>query len=102
MKTLKNITLELNGKPLLEAETKEELNTIKLVEAVLNGCKYKNRGDQRNADKIYLKLEALETKTEEIELEDAEFELVKRYSLDYEPYLQGRSCAPFLALFDDK
>lgn len=101
MKTLQNITLEQNGKPILEAETKEELNTIKLIKAVLNGCKYKNREDQRNADKIYIKLEALD-KAENIELEDAEFELVKRYSLDYEPYLRGRSCAPFLALFDDK
>lgn len=99
MKTITNITLENSeGKPLKDGASQKDLNAVTLIQAVLNNVKYKSREDQRKADKVYEKLEAVEGGI--IELEDAEFELIYQYASEYEPFLNGRMFMPFLDELD--
>lgn len=98
MKTLNFITLKTQtGETITEAGTGRELNTISLILAALNNVKYRTREDQRKADRIYEKIEKFEGN---VELEDAEFELVYSYVKDFEPYLSGRTFTPFLDELD--
>jgi len=96
MKKLNNITLKTNdGRPLIDSVLKVELTLLLLVKSMFNSVRYDNREDQRTADKIYNKLEDLK-EPKEIELEDAEFELMYKYAQKYEMFLNGRTFLPIL------
>lgn len=100
MKKIENVKIEVRGEQLID-ENKEKICSLTCIKAVLNNCEYKNREDQRQADKIYQKLEKLENEVKEIELEDAEFELIKKYVEDYIPFRRGRTFVPFLNSLED-
>jgi hypothetical protein len=100
MKTLLNITLEKDGKPILEATTQEPITTVGCIKAVLDNTTYENRGEQREADKVYEKVSALESPSDFV-LENAEYEVVKRYIEKYPPFLTGRVFSPILAQFEE-
>lgn len=98
MKTIKNITLKnTDGSARVEATTKEVLNSLSLIRLAFNNVRFKNRQDQRLADKIYVKLEATAPEVESFEVEDAEFDVIFKYCTAFETYLQGRAFNPFLA-----
>ncbi len=116
MKTIQQITLYKGGEPAYEpitvrtAEGKEEvkhniLTTTYLIKAMVDNYQYKTRGQQRNADKLWEKINDMESKLLDgsiFELEDAEYALVGEMLQDFQPYLTGRVWAPFHALFEPK
>ena len=102
MRKLENITLITNeGKPMVDAATGKELNTASLIEICLGQSKYASVAEQWEAYEITKKLEEamLASTTKDIELEDAEYELVKKKVEEFEPYRNGFTFMPFLELF---
>jgi len=96
MKTLPNITLTTAaGKPQIEAGTLKELNTATLIEIALGQSKYASAAEQWQAYDVAKKLEA----GKDVELEDAEYELVKKKVDAFDPYRTGFTFMPFLELF---
>lgn len=109
MKTLPKITITKNGVDVREQvvsvdaegnETRLEkvLTTGYLIKAALQSHTYATAKEQYDGFKIFDKVEE---DAEEIELEDAEFELVEKICKAYPPFLKGIMFAPFLALFDE-
>jgi hypothetical protein len=100
MKTLTNFTLTTSsGDSLKDAATDEDLNTVRLIQAVFNNVKYDSRAEQRQADKVYEKISSNLT-AEQFELEDAEFDLVCKYANSFPPFLEGRKFIPFFEELD--
>lgn len=98
MKTIGFVRLYTNdGEPRVEKSTGEELHTISLITLLLDNCKFKNRADQRVGDKIYQKVKGITISQGlvNIELEDAEFDIVFKYASTFEPFLTGRAFEPF-------
>ncbi|MBK9580216.1 MAG: hypothetical protein IPO40_24390 [Fibrobacteres bacterium] len=96
MKTLTNITLITpDNKPMVDASTGNELNTANLITICLGQSKYASVADQWKAYEITKKLES----GKDVELEEAEYELVKKKVEEFEPYRNGFTFMPFLELF---
>ncbi len=100
MKTLQNLHLEKDGKPLIEANSGEPITTINCLKALLDNTAYENRGEQRKADRVYELLVSLGD-AGSFDLEDADFQLLKGYAERYQPFLAGRAFSPILAQFED-
>lgn len=96
MKTLQNIELKTtSGEVIKDAATGKELNTANLIDICFGQSKYGSVAEQWKAYDITKKLVSGET----IELEDAEYELVKAKVEGFEPYRNGFTFIPFLELF---
>lgn len=94
MKTLQSITLTTpDGKPMVDAASGKELNTASLIEICLGQSKYDSVAQQWQAYEITNKL------GDKVELEDAEYDLVKKKVEAFEPYRNGFTFMPFLELF---
>jgi hypothetical protein len=114
MKTIEQITLYKGGEPAYEpitvrtAEGKEEtkhniLTTTYLIKTMIDNYQFKNRGQQRNADKLWEKINQIEeADLKTFELEDAEYALVGEMLQDFAPYLNGRLWAPLHTMFEPK
>lgn len=97
MKTLKNIELKSNDKkPLTDAASGKVLCTTSLIEICLGQSKYASVSEQWEAYEITKKLDS----EKDIELEEAEYDLVKKKVEEFEPYRQGFTFVPFLRLFE--
>jgi len=95
MKTLSNITLTNQDKPIIDQASGLPLNTTNLITICLGLSKYTSMAEQWQAYDITKKL----TSGEDVELEDAEYELVKRKVEAFDPYRNGFTFMPFLELF---
>lgn len=96
MKTLSHITLTTtDGKPIVDASSQKELNTATLITICLGQSKYASVADQWKAYEITKKIED----GKDVELEDAEYQLVKKMVEAFEPYRNGFTFMPFLELF---
>lgn len=96
MKTLSHITLTTtDGKPMFDAATQKELNTASLITICLGQSKYASVADQWKAYEITKTLE----EGKDVELEDADYQLVKKMVEAFEPYRNGFTFMPFLELF---
>lgn len=96
MRTLEHITLTTtDGKPIVDAATGKELNTASLITICLGQSKYASVADQWKAYEITKKIE----EGEDVELEDADYQLVKKMVEAFEPYRNGFTFMPFLELF---
>ena len=95
MKTLKSITLlTIDNKPMVDAATGKELTTANLITICLGQSKYASMAEQWQAYEITKKIEE-----GDVELEDAEYDLVKKKVEEFEPYRNGFTFMPFLELF---
>lgn len=99
MKTIKNIQIMAGETPAIEAGTQQQLTVVRCVKALLDNVEYKNRGDQRTADKLYEKLSDVNEET--FDLEDAEYAFIKGYIEGYKPFLNGRMFTVVLNQFDE-
>lgn len=98
MKTLKNVVLKTaDGKPLTDAATKKKLNTASLITICLGQSKYPSVADQWNAYEITKKIK----EGKDVELEDSDYQLVKKMVESFEPYRNGFTFVPFLELFKE-
>lgn len=96
MTTLKNITLTTtDGKPMVDASSQKELNTVNLITICLGQSKYASVADQWKAYEITKKIED----GKDVELEDADYQLVKKMVEAFEPYRNGFTFISFLELF---
>lgn len=96
MKILKNIVLKtIDSKPMVDASSQKELNTASLITICLGQSKYASVADQWKAYEITKKLE----EKKDVELEDADYQLVKKMVEAFEPYRNGFTFMPFLELF---
>lgn len=96
MKILSHITLTTtDGKPMVDASSQKELNTATLITICLGQSKYASVADQWKAYEITKKIED----GKDVELEDAEYLLVKKMVEAFEPYRNGFTFMPFLELF---
>lgn len=68
------------------------MNSLYLIKRMIDLNKYKSRGEQKKADKVY---EKLEVKDGVILLEDEDHEIITKMLQDFEPYLTGRMYSPF-------
>jgi hypothetical protein len=85
----------MNGEqPVSDAATKKELNTSTLIEICLGQSKYASMAEQWKAYEITKKLGE-----GDVELEEADYELVKKKVEEFEPYRNGFTFMPFLELF---
>ena len=95
MKTLKSITLKTaDDKPMVDAGSGKELTTANLITICLGQSKYASMAEQWQAYEITKKIEE-----GDIELEDADYDLVKKKVEEFEPYRNGFTFMPFLELF---
>ena len=95
MKKLVHIELKNNDKPIVDHSTGKELNTANLITICLGQSKYASMSEQWQAYEITKKLED----GKDVELEDAEFDIVKKKIEAFEPYRNGFTFMPFLELF---
>jgi hypothetical protein len=96
MQTLNNIIIAgKEGKPIIDQASGLPLNTANLIIICLGQSKYTSMTEQWQAYDITKKL----TSGEEVKLEDAEYELVKRKVEAFDPYRNGFTFMPFLELF---
>lgn len=96
MKTLSHITLTTSdGKPIVDASSQKELNTASLITICLGQSKYASVADQWKAYEITKKID----EGKDVELEDADYQLVKKMVEAFEPYRNGFTFMPFLELF---
>lgn len=96
MKTLSHITLTTtDGKPMVDASSQKELNTATLITICLGQSKYASVAEQWKAYEITKILE----EGKDIELEDADYQLVKKMVEAFEPYRNGFTFMPFLEIF---
>lgn len=96
MKTLTHITLTTtDGKSIVDASSQKELNTASLITICLGQSKYPSVADQWRAYEITKNME----EGKDVELEDADYQLVKRMVEAFEPYRNGFTFMPFLELF---
>ena len=96
MKTIQHITLKTSeGKPMVDAATQKELNTVSLITICLGQSKYASVADQWKAYEVTKKLED----GKDIELEDVDYQLVKKMVEAFDPYRNGFTFIPFLELF---
>ena len=96
MKTLNHITLTTpDGKPVVDAGTGKQLNTASLITICLGQSKYASSAEQWQAYDITKKIQ----EGKDIELEDADYDLVKKKVEAFEPYRTGFVFMPFLELF---
>ncbi len=104
MKHLRTITLSnLQGEPYVDEDSRRVLNTLSLLQILLDHSTYSTRGDQRRADRLYAKLETLADRPilpDFVNLEDVDFEMVERLASVYTPFLQGRLFTCFLDELD--
>ena len=109
MKTLPRITIKKNGmevrEPIVtvdtegnETRTEKILTTGYLIKAALQSHSFATAKEQYDGFKIFDKIE---DDAEEIQLEDAEFELVEKICKAYPPFLKGIMFIPFLELFEE-
>lgn len=109
MKTLPIIVLYQNNLPAVDSGRKDRfLTTDYLIKAVIENFKYENSKQQFEAFKLYQKLDdnvgatiPVDGEENVIQLEDAEFELVKSMIKDYPAFRNGIMWMPFMELFDD-
>ena len=95
MKTIKSITLlSTDNKPIVDAGSGKELNTSSLITICLGQSKYKSTAEQWQAYEITKKLGE-----GDVEIEDADYDLVKQKVEEFEPYRNGFVFMPFLELF---
>jgi len=96
MKILKNIFLTAqNGKNVVDADTGKELSASNLIIICLGQSKYSSSAEQWQAYDITKKIDG----GKDIELEDADYDLVKKKVEAFEPYRTGFVFMPFLELF---
>ena len=95
MKTLTHIDLKNNDQVIVDFATKKELNTANLITICLGQSKYTSMAEQWQAYEITKKIED----GKDVELEDAEYDLVKKKVEAFEPYRNGFTFMPFLELF---
>ena len=95
MKKLKHIEIKSGDKVIVDQASGLELNTANLITICLGQSKYPSVADQWKAYEITKKLE----EGKDVELEDADYELVKRMVEAFEPYRNGFTFMPFLELF---
>jgi len=97
MKTLKHIEIKepKEGKVITDAATGKELNTANLIKICLGQSKYTSTAEQWRAYEITKKIE----EGKDVELEDADYDLVKKKVEAFEPYRTGFVFMPFLELF---
>lgn len=79
---------------MVDAATGKELNTATLIEICLGQSKYGSTSEQWQAYEITKKLGE-----DDVELEDADYELVQKKVEEFEPYRNGFTFVPFLELF---
>lgn len=79
------------------------ITALILIRTLIDNVQYSTRADIKIADKIFNKLPInwKEKQPEHIDLEDAEFEFVKRNAETYPPYLAGRKFSPFLSELEE-
>lgn len=98
MKTLKNEKFSFKDMPLLDEKGKE-LNTLETIKLTLENSVYDNAGSVLKAMGI---LGKLPKEGEEITLEDADYDFVKRWVKEFKPLLsRGVMFAAFLQQFED-
>lgn len=96
MTKLENIELtSSDGVVITDAATGKSLNTANLITICLGQSKYDSSAEQWQAYEITKKLED----GKDVELEDADYQLVKRKVEAFPPYLEGFVFVPFLELF---
>lgn len=96
MHTLSYIKLTTpDGSPIIDASSQKELSTVSLIIICLGQSKYASVADQWKAYEITKKIED----GKDVELEDAEYQLVKKMVEAFEPYRNGFTFMPFLGLF---
>lgn len=104
MKQFENITLTTStGEIIKDQPTGKELNARNIILILLDNSKYENQEDQRRGFKLHDKVEKLPKKSKTLQLEDSEFDLVKKYADKFDPFLTGLVWMPFKnALADAK
>ena len=96
MKTLAHIELKNNDQQVIvDFATKKELNTANLITICLGQSKFASSAEQWQAYEITKKMED----GKDVELEDADYDLVKKKVEAFEPYRNGFVFMPFLELF---
>lgn len=96
MEQLKNIEIaDDNGLVLTDAASGKQLNTANLITICLGQSKYSSPAEQWQAYEITKKLED----GKDVELEDSEYDLVKKKVEAFTPYLEGFRFMPFMELF---
>jgi sulfur relay (sulfurtransferase) DsrC/TusE family protein len=95
MKTLAHIELKNNDQVMVDFATKKELNTANLITIALGQSKYTSTAEQWQAYEITKKI----AEGKDVELEEADYELVKKKVEAFEPYRTGFVFIPFLELF---
>jgi hypothetical protein len=95
MKRLKHIELKNGDKIIVDSGTGKELNTANLITICLGQSKYSSMTEQWQAYEITKKIED----GKDVELEDADYALVKKMVEAFEPYRNGFTFMPFLDLF---
>lgn len=101
MKSLYKITIKgPDGNPMKEITpdgVEHTYTTGFLIKVALGNAMYTVPKDQFIAYKVW---ERLHDDSDPIELEDAEFDLVKKVCLAHQPYQRGVMFVPFLQLFE--
>jgi hypothetical protein len=95
MKTLNHIELKNNDKVMVDFSTQKELNTANLITICLGQSKFASSAEQWQAYDITKKLE----EGKDVDLDDADYDLVKKKVEAFEPYRTGFVFIPFLELF---
>lgn len=95
MKTLAHIELKNNDQVIVDAASGKELNTANLITICLGQSKYASMAEQWQAYEITKKIED----GKDVELEDADYDLVKKKVEAFDPYRNGFTFMPFLELF---
>lgn len=96
MKILKHILITQKEKPVVDSVTGKELSTSNLIVICLGQSKYGSTAEQWQAYEITKKIK----EGEDVELEDADYILVKKKMEAFEPYRNGFMFMPFLELFN--
>lgn len=86
--------LDIDGKEISE---KHELTTGYIIRSLIENSQYKNAKEQHEAFKIYDKIQE---DSDQIQLEDAEFELVNTMAHAFKPFFTGITFIPFFDLLD--
>jgi hypothetical protein len=92
--------MQMDGKQ--QGETRQDgskhlYTTAYCLRVLIENSQFKNHGDQCTAYKVYQKLVDEEI---DVELEDAEFDLMERMAKVFPPFTKGILFLPFLQLFD--